>query len=184
MKRFLIIMAMIGVLVAMAVIYLNHRNRTLSPAGESKITVANCDFAVYYSRPSVRERVLFGPKESEALQPYGEYWRFGANESTEIEFGCPVEIDGKSLRANRFKLYCIPSEGYLTLYLNAELGTWGYSEPDHEQDVFSAIMPISSDNENVEQFTLELVEGTGNQFNLVFMWGTYHGVLPISIIQQ
>lgn len=183
MKRFLIIVAMIGVLVAMAFIYLNHRNRTLSPAGETKIEVNGCEFAVYYSRPSVRERVLFGPKDSEALQPYGEYWRFGANESTEIEFGCPVEIEGKSIRANRFKMYCIPSEEFFTLYLNAELGTWGYSEPDHEQDIFSIQVPITSDNENVEQFTLELVPATEKQFNLVFMWGSYHGVLPINIIE-
>ena len=45
---------------------------------------------VVYSRPQKTGRTIYG-----GLVKYGEVWRLGANEATEIEFFKHVKIDGK-----------------------------------------------------------------------------------------
>src|SRR5450432_3882355 len=45
-----------------------------------------------YSRPQLNGRKIFGE-----LQAYGEVWRLGANEATEIEFFTDVRINGKKI---------------------------------------------------------------------------------------
>ena len=52
--------------------YLNNRNRTLSPSAEQRITTNDgLTVSIDYSRPSVRERLIFGTEEEGALQPFG-----------------------------------------------------------------------------------------------------------------
>ncbi len=83
MKKKIIIGASIFIaLLAIAFAYLNYRNRTLSPPGKTELTVNGLTVSIPYSRPSVRGRLIFGTEEQKALQPYGKYWRLGANEST------------------------------------------------------------------------------------------------------
>ena len=48
---------------------------------------------VLYSRPQKKGRVLFGD-----LVQYGQVWRLGANEATEIEFFKDVKIDEKKVK--------------------------------------------------------------------------------------
>ena len=47
---------------------------------------------VVYSRPQKAGRTIFG-----SLVKYGEVWRLGANEATEIEFFKNVKIGGKKI---------------------------------------------------------------------------------------
>lgn len=62
-----------------------HPSRRPSPMGMARITVDDTYIRVVYSRPYKRGREnIFGTKESEALVPFGEIWRTGANEATEI----------------------------------------------------------------------------------------------------
>ncbi|MGB0432651.1 MAG: DUF2911 domain-containing protein, partial [Bacteroidia bacterium] len=85
LKKILIGLGVLVVLVAAAAFYLNHRNRTLSPPQQELWTSGDgAEFEVNYSAPSVRDRLVFGTAEQEPLQPFGQYWRLGANESTEI----------------------------------------------------------------------------------------------------
>ena len=48
---------------------------------------------VIYSRPQLNGRKVFG-----GLQEYGEVWRLGANEATEIEFFKDVTINNKKIK--------------------------------------------------------------------------------------
>ena len=54
---------------------------------------------VVYSRPQKRGRKLFGD-----LVAYGQVWRLGANEATEIEFFRDVRIDNKTVKKGRYTL--------------------------------------------------------------------------------
>src|ERR1043166_2060726 len=56
-----------------------------------------------YSRPHLQGRRLFID-----LLKYGEPWRLGANEATEIEFYKNVIIQNKKISRGRYVLYCIP----------------------------------------------------------------------------
>src|SRR5438045_1312074 len=57
---------------------------------------------VVYSRPQKKGRKLFGD-----LIGYGQVWRLGANEATEIEFFRDVKIDGKTVKKGRYTLYAL-----------------------------------------------------------------------------
>ena len=65
---------------------------------------------VIYSRPHRQGRAIFG-----GLIKYGEPWRLGANEATEIEFFQPVTIQNKKIPKGRYVLYCIPQEDKWTI---------------------------------------------------------------------
>src|SRR5580698_9047278 len=52
---------------------------------------------VVYSRPQKRGRKLFGD-----LVAYGQVWRLGANEATEIEFFRDIKIDNKVIKKGRY----------------------------------------------------------------------------------
>jgi hypothetical protein len=60
---------------------------------------------VVYSRPQKKSRVVFGN-----LVKYGDIWRFGANENSEIKFYTPVVIGGKEIPAGTYSIFAIPFE--------------------------------------------------------------------------
>ena len=55
-----------------------------SPKGEASIIEKDLEWNVSYSRPSKKNRLIFGEKKDNALVPYNEYWRLGANVATEL----------------------------------------------------------------------------------------------------
>lgn len=76
---------------------------------------------VIYSRPRREGRTIFGN-----LVKYGEVWRLGANEATEIEFFKPVRLNGKRIGKGRYTLYAITNERTWTIIINKETDTWGH----------------------------------------------------------
>src|SRR3954462_9767632 len=70
---------------------------------------------VIYSRPQKKGRKIFGD-----LEPYGEIYRLGANEATEIEFYWAVTIGGKNIAKGRYTMYSIPNEKKWTIILNRD----------------------------------------------------------------
>lgn len=175
-KKIFIGVGIFLVLIVSALAYLNHRNRTLSPAGEASITNGDFEISVKYSRPSVRDRVIFGTEEEGAIQPYGVYWRLGANEATEVVFNQKVEILDASLDAGTYTVYAVPQEGSFEIYFNSDLGNWGYSEPDHSRDVAMVTVP-SEEGEHVEQFTINF-EKEGDATLMVCAFGKTHFAIP------
>ncbi|WP_416865509.1 MAG: DUF2911 domain-containing protein [Imperialibacter sp.] len=160
-KKILIGVGVVVVLLAAAMFYMNNRNRTLSPAGSAELTNAGVKVSLTYSRPSVRDRVIFGTEEEGALQPYGVYWRLGANESTEVTVDSDVSINGKPLKKGTYKVYAVPGPESFEVIFNTELGNWGYSEADHELDVLSTTVPVVTDGSVTEQHTITLSPADG-----------------------
>lgn len=178
-KRLLIILVVIIALLAVAFMYLNNRNRTLSPPGEASITNRDLTVSLTYSRPSVRERVIFGTEEQDALQPYGVYWRLGANESTEITFSKDVRIMGLLVSNGTYRMYAFPGPDSFELRLNTELDQWGYFEPDESLDVISVKVPTLR-IDPVEQFTISMAKvDTAEAVNVIFEWSDVRFELPV-----
>ena len=83
----------------------------------ARITLGDAYVRVVYSRPYKRGRNnIFGTKESGAIVPYGERWRTGANEATEITVTKDVLVAGQKLAAGTYSLSTTPgaasSRGY------------------------------------------------------------------------
>lgn len=117
------------------------------------------DINVVYSKPSKNGRLIFGegkprmwlpkgkfwttglrlltglPATSGALVPYGEYWRLGANDATEISFSKNINFAGRPVHAGRYRMYAVPNANTWQVSLNSELGKFGYEEPNYALDV-------------------------------------------------
>jgi len=158
LKKILIALLVLVLIAAGGYFYLDHQNRTLSPPGRAEIATNDLTVSIDYSRPSVRDRMIFGAQEEGALQPYGIYWRLGANESTEIKVNQNVTFNGTDLDAGTYKLYAFPGKETFEMGVSTQIGTWGYSEPDYAIDVFRTLVPVEYIDPVTEQHTISLEE--------------------------
>ncbi len=130
---------------------------------------------VVYSRPQKNGRVIFGD-----LIEYGKVWRLGANEATEIEFYQNVKIDDTKIKKGRYTLYAIPDTAKWTIILNKETDIWGSFRYDIKKDVARFEVPVQTQTENAEVFTITF-DKTEKGYDLQFYWDNIKISLPISI---
>lgn len=129
---------------------------------------------VIYSRPHLGGRKLFHD-----VLKYGETWRLGANESTELQLYRDVTIKGRRIPAGRYILYSIPREKEWTIVVNSGTDSWGLKQ-DPAKDVARFEIPVSWGNPPLEYFTI-IFEKTDKGMDLVFGWDEVLARLPISI---
>lgn len=105
-----------------------------------RVTAEGKDVKISYGQPSKRDRVIFGK-----LVPYGEVWRAGANEATEITFAKDMTFGGKPVKAGTYTLFTIPTEKEWTVILNSELKQWGAYEyaKIKDKDVLQVKVPVN-----------------------------------------
>lgn len=127
---------------------------------------------VIYSRPQLNGRKVFG-----GLQQYGEVWRLGANESTEIDFYKDVIINKKKIKKGRYTLYAIPFPDKWTLIVNKETDTWGSFSYDSLKDVVRVNLPIKI-NETTEDISI-VFEKTSSGANMNMYWDDVMVSLPV-----
>lgn len=98
----------------------------LSPKARVEQQVGVTKFAVEYSSPAKKGRVVWGE-----LVPYGELWRTGANAATKLEASRDFTFGGKQVAAGTYAVLSIPGESSWTVILNSKAdlpGTRGYDE--------------------------------------------------------
>lgn len=127
---------------------------------------------VVYSRPELNGRKIFG-----GLQDYGEVWRLGANEATEIQFFKDVKINNKPVKKGRYTLYAIPFPDKWTLIVNKETDVWGSFVYDSSKDVVRMDLPIKQ-NEITENMSI-CFEKTSFGANMNMYWEDLKATLPI-----
>ena len=118
---------------------------------------------VIYSRPHLQGRELFHD-----VLKYGESWRLGANESTEIQLFRDVTINGKKIQAGRYILYCILGESKWEIVFNSDIDSWGLKQ-NPKLDVARFEVPATHGNPELEYFTI-VFEATNKGADLVFGW--------------
>jgi len=181
LKKILIGLGVVAVLLLLVFLYANNRNRTLSPPGFVERDINKLHIEISYSRPSVKGRLIFGKEEDKALQPYGKYWRLGANESTEMTVNQDITFNNAPLKAGTYRLYAIPGESSFRIGVNTELGKWGAWEPDYSKDLFVTEVPVTKPEKPVEQYTIRIEEGTDNGANVYFEWSDVQVMVPIGL---
>jgi hypothetical protein len=129
---------------------------------------------VVYSRPQKRGRKLFGD-----LINYGEVWRLGANEATEIEFFKDVKIDNKVIKKGRYTLYALVNEDKWTLIFNKETDTWGAFRYDVAKDVLRTTVPVEKQDTIIEAFSIAFQKAPKGA-DLVITWDDVLVRLPFS----
>ena len=127
---------------------------------------------VLYSRPHKQGSTIFGN-----LIKYGEPWRLGANEATEIEFFQPVQILGKNIAKGRYIIYSIPHEKEWNIVLNTNLNSWGLNL-DSTKDVHRFTIPVQKKDQSVEFFSM-IFRNSNTGADLIIAWDSLEARLPI-----
>ncbi len=128
---------------------------------------------VVYSRPQKNGRTIFGD-----LLEYGQLWRLGANEATEIEFFQPVKLGGTRVKKGRYTLYAIPYADKWTIILNRDNDTWGAFKYDETKDVVRLDVPVQKQAE-VQEFFGMYFEKSSTGANLNIGWDNIKVAVPI-----
>ena len=131
---------------------------------------------ITYSRPSKKGREIFG-----SLLKYGEAWRVGANESTEILFINDLTFGGQEIKAGRYSIIIIPTEKEWTLKLNTELDGWGNYGYDSSKDILSISAPVTTSKKEIENLSIALYEASPKTVHLKIGWDTTIAEFPITL---
>lgn len=159
-----------------------HPSRRPSPIGIARTRIGDVYVKVTYGRPYMRGRQIFGQSgdSEEFLVPYGQVWRTGANESTEITITGPLTVGGRRLEAGTYSIFTVPNAESWTIHFSPLLGLdgTGIFDPetgtvrevyDPEQDILVVKARSGSTAEEVDQFTIEL-QNQNDGADMILRW--------------
>ena len=134
---------------------------------------------ILYSRPSKKGREIFG---TEKMIPYGEPYRLGANETTEIQFFAPVKIGDAVIPAGRYTLGAIPTAANWEVFVSLDLDGWGVYAYKPEHNVATVTVPTKQVAETIEHFSITLYEATPGVVHLKMGWDKTVVEVPITLL--
>ncbi|HEY3385775.1 MAG TPA: DUF2911 domain-containing protein, partial [Saprospiraceae bacterium] len=133
---------------------------------------------ITYCQPKKRGREIFGK-----LVPYGQVWRTGANEATEITLTRDIFVQDTLLSAGTYSLFTIPEKSFWTIIINKDLGQWGSYNYNPKMDVMRLKVPIyNTGNEFYEAFTIQ-IDQRNNVADLLLLWDKTKIKLPLQFIE-
>ncbi len=171
LKKVLIITGVIVIGLLLFFNWFKKDTKKHSPAATAEFKDNDLQIKVNYCRPFAKGRIIFGEEEAGALQPFGKYWRLGANEATTIETNQTIFFHDKELAPGKYAMYAYPGHDKWTVCINKEWDRWGAQEANIETDVLRTEVAADNEASFQEQFEIsfEQKDSSGN-FNLVFHW--------------
>ncbi len=152
-----------------------------SPPATASHSAQGLEVSVDYSQPYKKGRLIFGEESEGALQPYGKYWRLGANSATEVTLSKDVLFGGKPLKAGSYRLYAVPGAQSFEIKVNSELDVFfAVAEADPELDLFSVEAQVVPQDNVTEMFTISF-SSNGSDIMMDFVWDKTKFSVPISV---
>lgn len=140
----------------------------LSPRTTVKQKVGLTNFELDYSRPSVRDRKVFGD-----VIEMGAMWRTGANKNSMLTFDTDVKFGGQDVKAGSYAIFAKVDESEWTIYLYTETENWGVPREWKEESVATTVkVPAVNDAPKQETFAITFENIGKDKFDLVFAWDT------------
>jgi len=127
---------------------------------------------VVYGRPQKHNDIVFGHEV-----PYGEIWKTGANEATEVKFYHNMKFGNKLVQAGTYVMHTIPGEKEWTIILNSNTDTWGAYFYDESKDVLRIKVPVQTAKE-IDVFSIAFMNDFKNTF-MVLAWDTTRVNIPL-----
>jgi hypothetical protein len=150
--------------------------RTPSPAATVSQTIGISTVNVKYSRPSVKEREVWGGivPFGWSIQGFGSGaeapWRAGANENTVIEFSHPANVEGQAVPAGKYGLFFVVNkENTGEIILSKDYRSWGNFFYDAKQDQLRAKIQLR-DIPHTEMLTYDFINVQKSSAELVLNW--------------
>jgi hypothetical protein len=149
-----------------------------SPFDSTQVALADGMVKVCYGSPALRGRVMIG---GEAV-PYGQPWRFGANEPTTLHTSVPLSVGGVSVPAGSVTLYAIPAEGHWEIVVNSSVDRWGIpiNADVRAHDVGSFHVEPSVLAEAVESLVFRFEDAGSRSATLVMEWQNTRVEIPVT----
>jgi hypothetical protein len=147
-----------------------------SPLALTSMRYKDAYVKIVYSQPQKRGREIFGK-----LIPYGQVWRLGANEATEITLTRDLLINATLLKAGTYSLFAIPNADKWTVIINKDVGIWGAYNYNQKLDVFRFDVPVTENNSSVEAFTM-MFDQKNELANLLITWEKVKLEIPLKFI--
>jgi hypothetical protein len=146
-----------------------------SPKARVEQRAGLTDFAVEYSSPGVKGRVIWGD-----LVPYGQLWRTGANAATKLEASRDFTFGGKAVPAGAYALYTIPGPGTWTVILNTNATAAGTTGYDEKKDVARVtVTPATAPHR--ERLAFLFADTTEDATRLDLEWAALRVSVPIEV---
>lgn len=127
---------------------------------------------VVYGRPKAKDHEVFGTQV-----PYGEIWKTGSNESTEVKFYTDVMFGNKFVKAGTYSLYTIPNKNYWVIILNGKTDTYGAHFYNPKFNIATIEVPAVK-GERIENFSIGFhSKNYGTQ--MVLAWAETRVKIPL-----
>jgi hypothetical protein len=155
---------------AAAQMNMSQEKKPLSPPANTE-----CKFSdgktikVDYSSPRAKGRKIFGPASENALVPYGEVWRTGANNATTFVTDVAVKVGDKEVPAGSYTIFTVPNADKWTLIINKKTGEWGIPYKYEADELGRVPMSVSKTSGPVENFTVGF-DQAGKKCTLRMEW--------------
>ncbi|HNB38434.1 MAG TPA: DUF2911 domain-containing protein [Chitinophagales bacterium] len=137
----------------------------LSPSAKVVQQFSTSSISIEYSRPSVRNRVIFGD-----LVPFGKAWRTGANSATKINFGEDVNFGGQNIEAGTYSLHTIPNPTEWTVILSKDLETTNAANYKEEDNIAKINIKATNTKDKIETFTISINDITTISATIQLAW--------------
>lgn len=150
--------------------------RVPSPAATVSQTIGISKVTVNYSRPSVKNREVWGK-----LVPYGwnvqgfgagnsAPWRAGANENTILTLTHPAKVEGTMVPAGQYGLFFVINQDNTgEVILSKDSRSWGSFFYDQKNDLMKAKIKLNA-IPHTEMLTYEFENTTKNTVDLMLNW--------------
>ncbi|MCH1479998.1 MAG: DUF2911 domain-containing protein [Crocinitomicaceae bacterium] len=152
----------------------------LSPVCEFKQTVGLTEITFSYSRPSKRDRIVFGN-----VVPYDKMWRFGANKNSTITISEEIYFGQDTLPKGTYAMFVKPGKESWELNFYSDFSNWGTPEKwDDTKVVLKLKTPVIVLDTPVE--TMEIsIENIGTaSATLGISWDQVQVVYPFNLKTQ
>ena len=149
----------------------------LSPVQKVEQKIAKTDIGIEYSRPSKRERVIFGN-----LVPFGKYWRTGANRNTTISFSDDVIIGNQRIKKGLYSIITKPNVEEWEFLLYEDTNNWDVPEIiDTAKIKCTYVTKVIPLKETIESLNISIGDFTNYEFDLIIKWDKSQIIVPIKL---
>lgn len=131
---------------------------------------------VVYSRPQMKDRKIFGE-----MLKYGEMWRVGANQTTEVTFFKDVMVGGKEVKAGRYGLFANVNEGEWEFILHKAVQSWGSANFNEDDVVVKVKAKTEKTPKVLEALSMTFAKKDDKNVDLIVGWENTMARLPITM---
>ena len=146
----------------------------VSPLAFATARYKDAYLKITYSQPDKNNKEVFG-----SAVPYGEVWKTGDHEATEITVTRDVVLNGIILKAGTYSIFTIPNKETWTIIINSDLGLWGSYNYNQKNDLFRFDVPVqSTDGTIYERFTIE-ADQRNDKAQISLLWDKTKVSFPV-----